>query len=94
MNNDCVNIISYSKWQGDSGGPFTFKQGDQHILIGVITSATGQGESRPKPGSFGGQIIKNKCGGKTGFAKVSGVRDWIDKILSGATICDQGVNAG
>ena len=80
--------------KGDSGGPITYKQGNQHILIGVITSATGQGETYGKPNSFGSHAIKNKCGGKTGFAKVSGVRDWIDQILSGATICDNGVNAG
>jgi len=33
----CAGGSGKSWWKGDSGGPVTFKQGDQHTLIGVIS---------------------------------------------------------
>ena len=31
-------------WKGDSGGPITFKTGDQHVLVGDVSGGTGPGE--------------------------------------------------
>ena len=80
--------------QGDSGGPFTFQAihqqsnhiqqinnieiRKQHILIGVLSTATGKG--------------RYECGYSTNSVRVSAVRDWIDKIISDATICENGVD--
>ena len=86
-----IHITLHFRSQGDSGGPFTHKQGSQHILIGVLTSASGEGFT---PGRIGSPPVKNECGFKTGLCRVSGVRDWIDTILSGAIVCKHGVTAG
>ena len=67
--------------QGDSGGPLTYKQGPQHVLIGVTSHGTGEGTK--------------KCGDNSGFCRVSEVREWIDKVVvyNGAKFCDQGFEA-
>ena len=60
--------------QGDSGGPLTFKQDDQHILVGVT--------------SFGSNGEFSGCyGDKEYFVRVSEVRQWIDAALKDATFC-------
>ena len=93
--------------QGDSGGPFTFPAihlqsnhiqpinnieiSKQHILIGVMSTATGIGinpASLHQPGS------KKECGYSTNSVRVSAVREWIDKIISDATICENGLDIG
>ena len=87
--------------QGDSGGPLTFQAihqqsnhiqqinnieiRKQHILIGVLSTATGKGR-------YGGS--NKECGYSTNSVRVSAVRDWIDKIISDATICENGVDIG
>ena len=81
-----------TKIQGDSGGPFTFKapNSNQHVLIGVVATATGKGHT---PANSFKPAGENQCGDSTGFVRVSAIRDWIDEILSGAVICKHGVNA-
>ena len=81
-----------TKIQGDSGGPFTFKapNSNQHVLIGVVATATGKGHT---PANSFKPAGENKCGDSTGFVRVSAIRDWIDEILSGAIICKNGVDA-
>ena len=59
--------------QGDSGGPVTYKQGDQHLLVGVM--------SQVDPG------LTDICGKGSYFCRVAHVRDWIATELSGATYC-------
>ena len=61
--------------QGDSGGPLTYKQDDQHILVGV-TSFLSNGE-------VGGGCY----GHKEYFVRISEVRQWIDAALKDATFC-------
>ena len=34
-------IFEIFYFQGDAGGPLTFKSGDQHILIGVVSGGLG-----------------------------------------------------
>ena len=86
--------------QGDSGGPFTHKQGNKHVLIGV----TGFGTARPVDTDnintlsfeelLGWQF---KCGEVTAFCKVSdpGIRDWLEVTLEkmGAENCHYGYDA-
>ena len=62
----------------DSGGPFTYKQGDQHVLIGVTSSVLGNTV----------QYLENsgkKCGIGGKFVRVSYYRKWINRIIGKAT---------
>ena len=62
----------------DSGGPFTYKQGDQHVLIGVTSSVLGNTL----------QYLENsgkKCGIGGKFVRVSYYRKWINRIIGKAT---------
>ena len=69
--------------QGDSGGPVTYKHGDQHVLAGVIDFAGGDKD-------IGEQV----CSNFTLSASVAFLRTtWIDTILNGATVCKHGVEA-
>ena len=62
-------------FQGDSGGPATYKHGDQHILAGVVNR-----HAYP-------------CGTSSVVARIAYYRiHFIDKILSGATICKSGLD--
>ena len=71
--------------QGDSGGPGTYKQKDQHILVGVVSFSSGLSE----------------CGGNiTFFGRISYIRQWIDKTIEAtpysgeiATLCRNGFEA-
>ena len=63
-------------YQGDSGGPFTYKQNDQHVLIGV--TSWGRGASS-KPGTT--------CGDSSMFLRISHVRSWIDEKLTNTKFC-------
>ena len=71
--------------QGDSGGPGTYKQKDQHILVGVVSFSSGLSE----------------CGGNiTFFGRISHIRQWIDKTIEAtpysgeiATLCRNGFEA-
>ena len=47
----------------------TYKQGDQHILIGVTSHGTG-----PDP-------PRKKCGTTSNFARISHYRKWIDENI-------------
>ena len=67
-----------SNFQGDSGGPATYKLNGQHILIGIISY---------------GKVI-NECGNLSVFCRVSYVREWIDLIMGhNAKYCPNGSNA-
>ena len=81
--------------QGDSGGPFTYKQGDQHILIGVDSFASGPPVDIQNINlvQFASHHKKN-CGKDTGFCKVSEVREWLDSYLKLAHHCYSGLDAG
>ena len=71
--------------QGDSGGPGTYKQKDQHILVGVVSFSSGLTE----------------CGGNiTFFGRISHIRQWIDETIEAtpysgeiATLCRNGFEA-
>ena len=71
--------------QGDSGGPGTYKQKDQHILVGVVSFSSGLLE----------------CGGNiTFFGRISHIRQWIDETIEAtpysgeiATLCRNGFEA-
>ena len=67
--------------KGDSGGPVTHKDGDQHVLIGVVSFAA----KYPT-------VCGNLMG--TGPCRISGVRDWIDRNLKGANYCGNNPDAG
>ena len=68
--------------QGDSGGPVTYKHGDQHVLAGVIDFAIRKDKGEPA------------CSNFTISASVAFLRTtWIDTILDGATVCKHGVEA-
>ena len=63
--------------QGDSGGPATYKHGDQHVLAGVIV---------------GGDSCSSGDSGyceRVAFHRTH----FIDKILNDATVCKHGVEA-
>ena len=83
---------------GDSGGPGTFVQKDQHVLMGVA-SATSKELAidiyRPQNQitGIGGQQGTEKCGYDSIFCRVSYVRPWIDKILANAKFCKNGGEA-
>ena len=68
-------------YQGDSGGPFTYKENDQHVLIGV--TSWGQG-----PGWAG-----LTCGESSVFARISHLRLWIEENLKDAKFCPYGGGA-
>ena len=68
-------------YQGDSGGPFTIKENDQHVLIGV--TSWGQG-----PGWAG-----LTCGESSVFARISHLRLWIEENLKDAKFCPYGGDA-
>ena len=57
--------------QGDSGGPVTHKSNDQHILIGAV--------------SFGSIYCGEGQG--SGIARISAIRDWIEKQMPDAEFC-------
>ena len=68
----------------------TYKQRDQHILIGVTSFGWGKSiyVSRPIPGT------RNKqCGVSSNFARVALARDWIDNQLKEATFCQNNGDA-
>ena len=67
----------------DSGGPFTYKQGDQHVLIGVTSSVLGNTVQYLENGG------KN-CGIGGKFVRVSYYRKWINRIIGKATATGDG----
>jgi len=57
--------------QSDSGGPLTFKQNGQHVLIGDVSR--GEGCARPGVNGF--------------YGRISYFRAWIDGEMTSATFC-------
>ena len=86
---------------GDSGGPGTFVQKDQHVLMGVASATSKTLEAidieiyRPQNQITGvaGQRGTEICGYDSIFCRVSYVRPWIDKILANAKFCTNGGEA-
>ena len=62
--------------KGDSGGPLTFQQNGQHVLIGDTSRAAGCATVHP----LLGEDI-------TFFGRVSFFRDWIEDKMSKPTFC-------
>ena len=85
--------------QSDSGGPLTYKQGDQHVLIGVTSFSTGPGINPLNINlqAFFPGLQALLCGQDSGFCKVSDpdIWNWLDKALRemGAENCHFGYNA-
>ena len=72
--------LRISLWpQGDSGGPATYKQGDQHVLAGVISLGLG----------YRGAL----CGKVSALARVAYFREDIDQVLQNAEFCPNGREA-
>ena len=68
--------------KADSGGPLTYKSGDQHILIGDV--------------SFGGHWGCGKEGKYSAFGRISHFRKWIEKEmkkLDSPKYCSSGPDA-
>ena len=65
-------------FQYDSGGPFTYKQGDQHVLIGVTSSVLATTVEYLENGG-------KKCGVGGKFVRVSYYRKWINRIIGKAS---------
>ena len=82
-----VLITLHKEWfrlyiQGDSGGPFMVKKGDQHVVVGVVSTVTGP---PVPPGSGYLELFfpkkKRNCGKTTAFCRVSEARGWIEQTL-------------
>ena len=60
----------FSFLKGDGGGPNTYKQGDQHILVGITSSqaTSDQGD----------------CGNISKMVRLAYVRPWIDEVIGAA----------
>ena len=83
-------MISTLILQGDSGGPATYKHGDQHVLAGVIDF----GKGRAGVLHNNHDVHDGQCINLTAIASIPFLRtDFIDKILDGATVCKHGVEA-
>ena len=70
---------------GEFGGPFTYKQRDQHILFGVSSWVVGKQRPRYWPYMYSQAPIK--CGTRSEFCRVSDVRDWIDRTMDNPIFC-------
>ena len=80
--------VNTQMFQGDSGGPGTYMQDDQHVLIGIISGTANSLANSIKPPAIGlGLEGEKTCGDDAVFCRVSNVRKWIDEIISDATFC-------
>ena len=69
-------------YQGDSGGPATYKLNGQHILVGVISFLN---TAKDPP---------YECGNMSGVCRISYVREWIDEVIgTNAKFCPNGSDA-
>ena len=76
----------------------TYKQKDQHILIGVSSFARGYNvKINPQFGQAGNQgaapTFIDHCGTASYFVRVALFRDWIDEQLIGAKFCQNSGDA-
>ena len=67
--------------KGDSGGPLTYKSGDQHVLIGDGSWGMGWDEGCGDEGKYGV------------YGRISFFREWIEEKMSSPTYCGSGPDA-
>ena len=86
--------------KGDSGGPLTFKQNGQHVLIGDVSSGTGEGCARVGLHiyylsyiiyhliSFIYYLLFNYQPGEDGYyGRISYLREWLDEQMNSPVFC-------
>ena len=67
--------------KGDSGGPLTYKSGDQHVLIGDGSWGMGWDEGCGDEGKYGV------------YGRISFFREWIEGKMSSPKYCGSGPDA-